>query len=156
MAVPCLETAQDFGACSDANTNRGFLLEAATTRTAKQSPGVPASSSASLHKPRLRHQPHKGTPVVAPLHVLTPPSCRLCTTGSHQPINPAGCPHQSNHLSSPYFPLLALQKTLTRPDAFESHSQVPSHQPRLSATLPTECHHPQNGPPRAWHQTFSA
>lgn len=82
MAVPCLETAQGTRLwCLFRCQHRGFLLEAATTMTAKQSPGAPASSSTSLHKPRLRHQPAKGTPVNAPLHMPTPPSCSLCTAG---------------------------------------------------------------------------
>lgn len=43
---------------------------------------------------------------------------------SHQLINSAGCPHQSNCLSAPCFPALALQKAPARPDVARSHSQA--------------------------------
>lgn len=156
MAVSCLKTAQDCGACSDANTNRGFLLEAATTRTAKQSPGVPASSSASLHKPRLRHQPHKSTPVVTPSPVLTPPPCRLCTAGR----SPA---HWSNWMPTskrpPEFSLFSTAGSSKDPDqascCWEPQPGVlTSTQPRCNSA------HRVSSPTgrtsqSLWHQTFS-
>ncbi|KQK76659.1 hypothetical protein AAES_133472 [Amazona aestiva] len=49
----------------------------------------------------------------------------------------------------------ALQKTLTSPDADESCSQVPSCITSVSASLPMEYHHPQDGLPEPTNTVFT-
>lgn len=95
---------------------------------AKQSSGEPSLSSTSIPKPRLRHCQDKCILVVTPFPCL-PPASSASQVGQRL-INPTGHPHQRDRLSSPYIPPLALQKTLSRPDAAGATARHPPVLPR--------------------------